>query len=162
MYHHPSPAGIPGTPFNIMENDMNNICAQVRAIYRDTPTEFAARMGLTVESVRRWEREGIPNVSSVVALFNAAQRGTFPAVPPRFALEVEAMTDAEIVQYLLTGYGDTMARFAERIGVNRNTVENWANGIYKNSKAARRLLRHVMEHPEEFSDLPAAFVRQNG
>lgn len=135
-----------------MENEKNdNLCAQVRSIYGDSKTEFAARMGVSAESILRWERQGLPDVSAVHALFVAAHRGTFPSVPPRFSKKVEAMTDAEVVAHLIDGFGDNKTRFAERIGVNYATVTNWSNAKFKNSPAGRRLLRHIMEHPEEFS-----------
>lgn len=133
----------------------------MREQYGDTQTEFATRLGVSLDSVRRWENRGLPKTTIVRALLLAAQRGTFPSVPPRFSQEVEAMTDVDKVKILRAGYGDTMARFAKRLGVNYGTVANWEHGIFKNSPCASRLLRHVMEYPGEFVEQPEAFQREN-
>lgn len=144
------------------QENTETLCEQVRKQYGDTQQEFAVRLGVATATVKLWEKKGLPQKSAARALLVVAQRGQFPATPPRFTPEVEAMSEKEIVRYLMEGYGDTAKRFARRIGVNYGTVSNWANGSYKNAPAARRLLRHVMEFPSEFADLPAAFSRQNG
>ena len=146
-----------------MENEKTEtLCEQVRKHYGDTQQEFAVRLGIAASTVKLWEKKGLPQKSAARALLVLAQRTDFPATPPRFEPEVEAMTEQQIVRYLMEGYGDTAKRFARRIGVNYGTVSNWANGTFKNTAVARRLLRHVMEFPGDFADVPAAFPRQNG
>ena len=137
------------------------LCAQVREQYGDTQEAFAVRLGMSLDTVRRWEEKGLPNMSIGHALLLAAQKGTFPATPPRFADSVERMTAPDVLSKLQQGYGDSAFRFARRVGVNYATLTNWQNGVFKFSTAAKRLFRHVMEHPEEFIEHPAAFERVN-
>lgn len=143
------------------KNEKSNLCAQVRKQYGDTPTEFAARLGVAGDTVRRWEKRGLPKNTIVRALLMEASKGTFPPTPPRFSAEVEAMTDAEKVAFLRAGFGDNRARFARRLGVNAATVMNWEKGVFTSSQCASRLLRHVMERPQEFVEIPDAFKREN-
>ena len=145
-----------------MKNDTKeSLCAQVREKYGDTQQEFAVRLGVTIDTIKRWEAKSTPGKTVGHALLLAAQKGTLPATPPRFSEEVEAMNEQEIIELLLRGYGDTVFRFARRIGVSYTTVQNWKSGVFKFSPAGKRLFRHIMEHPEDFIEAPVSTERIN-
>ena len=143
------------------KQNTESLCATVRKQYGDTVEEFAVRLGTTASTIRRWEKLTTPGKTVGHALLLAAQKGNFPATPPRFDKAVENMSEQDVLKLLASGYGDTMQRFACRIGVNYATVQNWTSGTYQFSPAAKRLIRHIMERPSDFADAPAAILRQN-
>lgn len=142
-------------------NETISFCEQVRSIYGDTQHEFAVRLGVAIDTIKRWEKKNDLGKTVGHALLMAAQKGTFPAMPPIFSKETESMSQQQIISSLLRGFGDNTYRFARRIGVNYSTITNWQNGVFKLSSAAKRLLRHVMEHPEDFIETPPARARVN-
>lgn len=137
-----------------------SLCAMVRAQYGDTVEQFAVRMGVPRGTIYAWEKQAKPFQTASHALLLAAQKGNFPATPPVFDDHIENMEPGELIRFLASGYGDSLLRFAQRIGVNYDSILNWNAGQYKFSNAAKRLFRHILENPGDFVETPAPIQRK--